>query len=363
MKKVFITSMVVVAMPFMALAQTNVSATATAATTVTLEDPGLVPGDFFYFLDRWGEDIDSFFTFKPESKAHLAIKHAKERAAELDVVLKTKGLTSPEAQQTKEDFNGEIKIAGSVVADEKAKGNDVTALSQEISHEFEISKDMLKEAYRGHHDDLKGEAKDLHEKLKAAINAGDVAAQAAIEADLKNISTEAALTLNEEGDVENNLDAEKQNFENGMGVQQSAESRIANADRTRAQFVRETSVLGMATTSLTVDTLASFDALFVKAKAELNAGDFEAAKNDAEDAESILQDARQNINSQDIESDFFGSDKKEKGKASDGVHGDVMMKGNVDMGTDGALGGDQGTVNQGSNDHLLQLGGKLEGNN
>jgi hypothetical protein len=299
MKKVFITSMVVVAMPFMASAQTNVSATTTATvaatSTITLPDAGLVPGDFFYFLDRWGEDIDSFFTFKAQSRAKLALDHAKERAAELDTVLKTKGIKSHEAQQAKEDFDAEIKVAGAVVVDEKAKGNDVAVLSEEVNNDFETSKEMLKEAYRGHHDDLKGEEKDLHAKLNAAIKSNDVTAQAAIEADLKNISTEAALTMNEEGDIENSFDAEKQNLENGMGAQQSAESNIANAERARALFVSQMSILGTATTSLAVDTLASFDTLFVKAKAEFKAGDFEGAKSDAQDAQSVLHDARQTM--------------------------------------------------------------------
>lgn len=36
--------------------------------TIALPDPGLVPGDFWYFLDEWSESIEEFFTFNDEAR-------------------------------------------------------------------------------------------------------------------------------------------------------------------------------------------------------------------------------------------------------------------------------------------------------
>ena len=57
-----------------------------------LPSAGLTPESPFYFLDKFGEALRSFFTFNPEGKAHLQITFAAERIAEIKVVLETKGV-------------------------------------------------------------------------------------------------------------------------------------------------------------------------------------------------------------------------------------------------------------------------------
>jgi len=46
-------------------------------------EAGLTPEDTFYFLDKWGEGINLFFTFDKEKKARKYLEYAEERSLEL----------------------------------------------------------------------------------------------------------------------------------------------------------------------------------------------------------------------------------------------------------------------------------------
>lgn len=319
MKKLLIALMMMATIPFMVSAQTAVTATTTTSATVVLPDPGLVPGDFFYFFKRFTEALDSLITFNAASKAKLALEHAQERAAELNVVLGTKGTNSKEAKRAKDDFDADVSLAANIVAEQKAKGEDVSGLAKEVDSGFEVSKDMIKEAYRRHHEELKGDDNNLHVKLDAAIKAGDVSAQAEIRAKLKSVMEETSAVLDETGSVDSKFDSEKNNLDEAMGAEQSAKSHIANAVRARANFVHELSVLGTATTTTAVDALTSFDALMVKATTAMTAGDFEMAKGYAKDAKDALHEARQNLETKDAEKNFFGGEKGGKVEMSETV--------------------------------------------
>ena len=54
----------------------------TLAQENALPDPGLTPGNPFYFLDTLGEKLGMFFTFGAEKKVEKAMKYAKEKLAE-----------------------------------------------------------------------------------------------------------------------------------------------------------------------------------------------------------------------------------------------------------------------------------------
>ncbi len=75
MKKLFLSfvllSVVVFSLPTSASAATN---------------PGVKPGNFFYFFDTAFEQINLFFTFSPEKKAEKALAYADERLAEAEAV-------------------------------------------------------------------------------------------------------------------------------------------------------------------------------------------------------------------------------------------------------------------------------------
>ena len=202
-KQLLVIGALAMVMPFAVSAQTTTpGATTPTPTTLTLPDPGLVPGDFFYFFDRWSEGLGNIFAFGTESKARRALEHAQERASEVHAVLTEKGLNAPEVKETKQDFEDQINRAASIVAAAKERGADVSAFASNIDEGFELSKDMLKEAYRGYRDDLKDVQKDLSERLKEAVKRGDTVTQIAIEAEVSRLNDEAFSALDEESSVD-----------------------------------------------------------------------------------------------------------------------------------------------------------------
>lgn len=97
-----------------------------------LPDPGLKPGDFFYFLDEWAEAIRDFFTFNPEDKALLQTKRALERIAEIKAILETKGIDAPGLVVAQEKIQVNIAKAAKILKTQKAKGEDVVVMAKKL---------------------------------------------------------------------------------------------------------------------------------------------------------------------------------------------------------------------------------------
>ena len=66
-----------------------VASLVSAQNQAVLPNAGFTPESPFYFLDKFGEALRSFFTFNPEGKARLQITFAAERVAEIKVILET----------------------------------------------------------------------------------------------------------------------------------------------------------------------------------------------------------------------------------------------------------------------------------
>lgn len=313
MKRFIITGIILASIPFSMFAQTISSQK--GLTTVTLQSPGLTPTDFFYFLDRFGEEMNSFFTFRAESKVRLAFLHAEERAAEIHAVLKVKGLESREAKEAKERFDQEIAKAIVVVVKEKMKGRDIKSLIQVTDGQLEVSKDMLKEAYRQYYEDLKEREADL----RAGGAVVGAAVGATFEGKLKHLKNEQYRILKEKDDVEEDFDEKRDRLDKTMGDEQSAASHIKNAEKSRAQLVALAKVRGM---GIHAQSLADFDVLLGQAKISFAAGDFEDAKEYANDAREILKDEKESLDMRDYDGDAKesagegGAKEKTEGRAT-----------------------------------------------
>lgn len=300
-------------MPFIAGAQTAVpvatpAPTATAPAPVapaTLGNPGLTPGDFLYFLDQWGEGLRTFFTLSAEGKARLALEHAQERAAEVQEVVKTRGIDSAEAKEARDGFGKKIAQAASIVAAEKSKGRNVEALAKDIDDELESSKEALKGIYRDYSDTLKSMEKDLRDKIQNAIRSGDATTQSALEAELAKITDDALMALDEEGALDDDFDDEKGLLEEAMGQERSAQAHLENIDRKYEKALRDAREKGE---TLDSDLLNQYDDLNAQADEAFKVGDFEAAKEYAKEADNVLRDAEQGVTTKDLESSFFGED-------------------------------------------------------
>lgn len=303
MKRFIITGTILALFPFASFAQT---ATTTSWVVIKLPAAGLTPVDFFYFLDRFGEEFNDFFTFRVESKAHLALKHAQERAAEIQEMVKTKRVDSPEVEKAHKNFERNLKNAVAVVAQEKIKGNDVSTLSREVDDEFEDSKKMLKKAFHGYFEDLKTEEKRLEVALHAAMVAGNASTTAAIQAELVRVANELMLSVSKERDVDDDSDEDKDDLDETMGDQVSAMNHIKNAEQERVRFV----ALMRQGDPVDVEALKDFDVMLAEAKASFGTADFESAKEYAKDARDILKDAKDFLQMEDGE-DGDGDDEDE----------------------------------------------------
>lgn len=304
MKRFIIAGTILALLPFVSFAQT---ATTTSWVVIKLPAPGLTPADFFYFMDRFGEEFNDFFTFRAESKARIALKHAQERAAEIQEMVKTKGVDSSEVKKAHKNFEKNLKNAVAAVSQEKVKGNDVSALSKEVDDEFEDSKEMLKEAFRGYYEDLKKEEKRLEAALRVAIAAGNASTTAGIRTELARIANEKLLSVGKERDVDDDSDEDEDDLDETMGDQVSAMSHIKNAEEERVRFVTFTQVQGVLADA---EVLKDFDAMLAEAKASFGTGDFESAKEYAKDARDILKDAKDFLKMEDMED---GDDEDEDG--------------------------------------------------
>lgn len=205
MKQCIIVGVVLALFPFGIFAQTISSQ---KGLTTTILNPGLVPTDFFYFLDRFGEGINSFFTFRTESKVNLSIEHAQERAAEIHAVVKIKGIESSEVKEAKKNFDENLANIVVVFTEEKAKGNDVSTLSRDIDNKFEDSLDMLEEVFRTYAEDLKNEKKRIEVDIRTAKRSGNALTTTALQAELMRLSNEQ-LMLEKEEKISHDLEEEE----------------------------------------------------------------------------------------------------------------------------------------------------------
>lgn len=314
MKKILLAIAILIIVPQALYAQTAdvaVNTNTNPESVIVLKNPGLVPGDFFYFVDRWLEAFNNLITFREESRARIALEHAQERASEIAVVLQTKGVLSNEVKNTKQDFDNNIKEVSEIF---RMQGRE------ENNQDIKISNDMLKKAYRDYHKNLKGDEDKFNEEFINAIKKGDAELQEELQKKIKKTKEEKEFVRKEGGledsdeeddnkDVSDKDDANKNEAKQSSSEVHVAEVQIENAKRAREQFIELSKVHKAEGAADTKNTLASFDELFQKAKTALSQGDTENAIEYAKDASNVLADGRSNLNEKQTEEDFFKDDR------------------------------------------------------
>jgi len=145
---------------------TNTSSTAQVSA-------GLIPGNFFYFLDRWGEGVQEFFTFKSESKARLHLQFAEERIAEIDKVLESEDRDVEELKIAEERLQHNISRATSFLDKEKLKGNDISELAIELTDTLFEHRQEAKLVFRNAQDIIRNDIESLYDELDIAVENDD----------------------------------------------------------------------------------------------------------------------------------------------------------------------------------------------
>lgn len=293
MKKLLILVAVLVSLPFVSFAQTSTTTAGDTGTiTITITNPGLLPGDFFYFLDRWSEALSMAVTFNSENKARKHLEYAKERIAEMDKRLKDSETKLEDVMSAREDFDKRVAKAAAIVKTEKDKGSDVKNLARELDDELDEAEDALKDMIKEHKEKSIRAEEVIRAKL-AGLSPTDPQVKGLAQA-LESILKEKTDAIKEEDDLDDDLLDEQELFEEIMGKELSAQKHLEQAMRLRERMEQ----------GLPAGLSTSSEKLMRDAESAMKRGDFETAKRISEQAEDALDKVREIMMDDDNDMDM-----------------------------------------------------------
>ena len=257
-----------------------------------LPNAGLTPESPFYFLDKFGETLREFFTFNPEGKARLQIVFAAERVAEVKVILETKGVETKGLAVAQSRLQANLARAATIVADEKSKGKDVSALAKELDDDFDGPKSALKETFKAEKRALEAKEKELKTKIREARQAGDPAQVEALIQELGEAKAQKELLELKEEEQEEALEAEEEKLEEEMEAKEEAEKAIQEAEEEKQEVLDEAAEEEVVVPAGAFD---KFDGLLAQAKELFGKENYQGAKQLAKQAEKSLEKAENAI--------------------------------------------------------------------
>ncbi len=312
-KKLLIVGAVLISLPFVSFAQTPTT-TLPATGTITITNPGLLPGDFLYFLDRWSEALNMALIFNNEKKARKHLEYAKERVAEMKEVLKDEDAKLDDVKSAKDDFEERVAKAAKLVKEEKDKGNDVADLARELDDELDEAEDILKDIYKEHKEKSSRAEEVIRAKL-ATLAPTDPQVQGLTQA-LESITKEKNEAIKEDDDLDDELMDEQELFEEIMGKEMSAQKHMEQAMRLRDSMMQ----------GIPSELSTSSEKLMKDAQAAMKRGDFESAKRMSKQAENALEKAREIMD--DFDMDMDGIDDMDVDNLENEIKkGEGMMEG------------------------------------
>ncbi|MBI5078226.1 MAG: hypothetical protein HZB11_02590 [Candidatus Yonathbacteria bacterium] len=279
MKKLLVLGTLLMSAPFISFAETPT----TTVPTIEAIKPGLLPGDFFYFLDQWGESLSLALTFNKENKARKHIEYAKERVSEISEVLKKPGAKIEDVTSAKENFGTQISDAATLVKAEKDNGSDIGGLARELDDELGVFKDELKDIFKGYKDNV-GRVEDTMRAKLASLSSDNPEVQGLTEV-LQSVTEEKGNAMQEEDGLDAGFMDEHALFEEVMGKEMSAQKHLGEAMRLKAR-------LGAMADQIPAEVAASSQGLLNQAEAANTRGDFEMAKKLSKQAKKMLEKAR-----------------------------------------------------------------------
>jgi len=162
----------------------------------TLPNPGLKPGDFFYFLDGWGESVREFFVFNPSRRAVLQAERALERIAEVKALLDEKGVEAPGLDVTEAKIQRNITRASDILERERGRGVDVSQLANRLERDFSVRQKLLNQVFDSRREILKGQVETIRNEIKIAREAENFEKVAELRNRLEDIQTQRERMLN-----------------------------------------------------------------------------------------------------------------------------------------------------------------------
>ena len=91
---------------------------------------------------------ENFSALTRKARPDFKLLFAVERVAEIKVVLETKGVDAKGLEVAQARLQGNLERINAILADQKADGEDVSALAKELDDDFDGPKSALKEAFK-----------------------------------------------------------------------------------------------------------------------------------------------------------------------------------------------------------------------
>lgn len=283
-----------------------------AQNRVVLPNAGITPESPFYFLDKLGEAFQQFFTFNPEGKAHLQITFAAERVAEIKVILETKGVEAKDLEVAQSRLQAHLANAATIVTEQKAEGNDVSALAKELDDEFEGPKTALEQSFKEQERALEAQEKDLKAKIRQARLTGDTAQVEVLVKQLGEVKAQKEFLELKEEEAEEALEREEERIEEEMKVREKAEKAIRDAEKEKQEVLNEAAEENIA---VPAETFSKFEGLLGQAKSAFATGNYPEARRLAEQAEDsldVVEEAIEDLEEAKEKKDELKEEKEEK---------------------------------------------------
>lgn len=259
---------------------------------VNLPSAGLTPESQFYFFDKLGEALQRFFTFNPESRARLEITFAKERIAEIKLVLEDKGVTAKGLSVAEAGLQDNLSRATTILAQEKQTGKDTSSIAKELSDEISPAQDVLKDTFKSQKNALEIKEDELKAKIKEARRAGDTAQAETLTKQLADIKAQKELLDQNENENESAIDEENDRIDEALGLKDEAAEKIREAEKDKAEILKEAQEENY---EVPVETFSTFDSFLSQAKVAFDSGNYEEAKRLAKEAKKNLEEAEKNL--------------------------------------------------------------------
>lgn len=193
---------------------------------VVLPSAGLTPESPFYFLDRFGENLQEFFTFNSETKAKLQIEFAGERIAEIKIMIEEKGVHTEGIDKAKLLLLANVAYAAEIINQEKSSGKDVTALAKDIDDQFDAREKLLTQTFLDARAKLLAERMSIKNKLLVeAQTAGDAARVAELTQQLSDLQEQINDLGEKKDEIKNSLREQKKDIEENMDIEDQDEDQ------------------------------------------------------------------------------------------------------------------------------------------
>lgn len=279
MKIIKSTLMVSLFVPFLVFAQTQ----------TILPTAGLTPENQFYFFDTLSENLQRFFTFNPESKARLEITFAKERIAEIKLILEEGGVSSKGLSIAEEKLNDNLSRATTILINQKQLGKDTSNLAKELSDDFDPASQTLKSSFKLEKDTLDAKIDELKIKLKQARISGDIAQAETLSKEISNLKLEKEnLEYHENGNDEN-LEKENEHFDEALDLKEESVEKIEEAIKNKMNILEEVKEVSI---TIPEGTFKEFDNFLSQSRIMFDAGNYVEAKRLAKEAKKNLKDVK-----------------------------------------------------------------------